>query len=159
MGEVISLEGLTPLLDTLQLILPCALAVSFYSGEFQRGKTSIGRVGGKEPALLPILRYGCYNEQAMKLSREEVLHIALLARLGLTEAELDRLREQLSNILENFEALQQVDTTDVPPTAQSIPLQNVTKGDEVADSLPQSQVLANAPRRDGEFFRVKAVLE
>ena len=52
----------------------------------------------------------------MKLSREEVLHIALLARLGLTEAEVDRLREQLSNILENFEVLQQVDTSNVPPT-------------------------------------------
>jgi len=95
----------------------------------------------------------------MKLSREEVLHIALLARLGLTEDEVDRFREQLSNILENFEVLQQVDTTDVPPTAQSIDLQNVVKGDEMADSLPQPQVLANAPRKEGEFFRVRAVLE
>ena len=95
----------------------------------------------------------------MKLSREEVLHIALLARLGLTESEVDRLREQLSNILENFEVLQQVDTTDVPPTAQSIALQNVMRDDEVAPSLPQSQVLANAPRKEGDFFRVRAVLE
>ena len=95
----------------------------------------------------------------MKLSRQEVLHIALLARLGLTEAELNRLREQLSNILENFEILQQVDTTDVPPTAQSIALQNVVKDDEVAPSLPQNEILANAPRKEGEFFRVRAVLE
>ena len=95
----------------------------------------------------------------MKLTREEVLHIALLARLGLTEAEVDRLREQLSNILENFEVLQQVDTSGIPPTAQSIALQNVIKSDEVTASLPQSQILANAPRKDGNFFRVKAVLE
>ena len=95
----------------------------------------------------------------MKLSREEVLHIALLARLGLTETEVNRLSEQLSNILENFAVLQQVDTSGIPPTAQSIPLQNVVKGDEVAASLPQSQILANAPRKDGNFFRVKAVLE
>jgi aspartyl-tRNA(Asn)/glutamyl-tRNA(Gln) amidotransferase subunit C len=95
----------------------------------------------------------------MKLSREEVQHIALLARLGVTDAELERLREQLSNILENFQVLQQVDTTDVPPTTQSIPLQNVTKDDEVAPSLPPDDVLANAPQREGEFFRVKAVLE
>jgi len=95
----------------------------------------------------------------MKLSREEVLHIALLARLGLTEAEVDRLREQLSNILESFEVLQQVDTSNVPPTAQSIPLQNVMRGDEAAPSLPQSEILANAPRKDEDFFRVKAVLE
>ncbi len=95
----------------------------------------------------------------MKLSREEVLHIALLARLGLTEAEIDRLREQLSNILENFQILQEVDTSNVPPTSQSISLQNVLRDDEVAPSLPQDQVLANAPRREDDFFRVRAVLE
>ena len=95
----------------------------------------------------------------MKLNREEVLHIALLARLGLTEAEVDRLREQLSNILENFEVLQQVDTSGIPPTAQSIALQNVMKDDEAANSLPQSEILSNAPRKDESFFRVRAVLE
>ena len=95
----------------------------------------------------------------MKLSREEVLHIALLARLGLTEADVDRLREQLSNILENFEILKQVDTTDVAPTAQSITLQNVMRADEVAPSLPQNDVLTNAPQKEGGFFRVKVVLE
>ncbi len=95
----------------------------------------------------------------MMLSRDEVLHIALLARLGLTEAEVERLSEQLSNILENFEVLQQVDTSNIPPTSQSIALQNVMREDEVAPSLPQSQVLANAPKKEGDFFRVRAVLE
>ncbi len=95
----------------------------------------------------------------MKLSREEVLHIALLARVGLTETEVDRFREQLSNILENFEVLQQIDTSGIPPTAQSISLQNVVKDDEVSASLPQSEILANAPRKEGEFFRVRPVLE
>jgi len=95
----------------------------------------------------------------MKLSREEVLHIARLARLGLAEADIDRLSEQLSNLLENFEALQQVDTTDVPPTAQSIALQSVVRDDEVAPSLPSDEILSNAPRKEGEFFRVRAVLE
>jgi aspartyl-tRNA(Asn)/glutamyl-tRNA(Gln) amidotransferase subunit C len=95
----------------------------------------------------------------MKLSREEVLHIALLARLGLTETEVDKLREQLSNILDNFEVLQQVDTSGVSPTAQSIALQNVVSDDKVADSLPPNQVLANAPKKEGGFFRVRAVLE
>ena len=95
----------------------------------------------------------------MKLSREEVLHIARLARLGLTEDEIDRMREQLSNILENFEILQQVDTSGVPPTAQSIALQNVVREDEVAPSLPPGEVLANAPRKEGDYFRVRAVLE
>ena len=95
----------------------------------------------------------------MKLSREEVLHISRLARLGLTEVETDRLGEQLSNILENFEILQQVDTGSVPPTAQSIALQNVLRDDEVAPSLPSTEILANAPRKEGDCFRVRAVLE
>ncbi len=95
----------------------------------------------------------------MKLNREQVLYIARLARLGVTETDVDRFREQLSNILENFEVLQQVDTSGISPTAQSIALQNVVSDDEVAPSLPQSQVLANAPQKEGEFFRVRAVLE
>lgn len=95
----------------------------------------------------------------MKLSHEEVLHIARLARLGLTESEIDRLSEQLSHILENFEVLQQVDTTGVPPTAQSIALQSVMRDDEVTPSLPADDILANAPRREGDCFRVRAVLE
>ncbi len=95
----------------------------------------------------------------MNLTREQVLHIARLARLGLNEAEVDRLSEQLSNILENFEVLQEVDTGHTPPTAQPNALQNVMSSDEVAPSLPQSQVLANAPQKDGEFFKVRAVLE
>ncbi len=95
----------------------------------------------------------------MKLSREEVLHIALLARLGLTDTEVDKLSEQLSNILESFEVLHQVDTSGILPTAQSIALQNVMKDDEGVNSLPQSEILANAPRKDENFFRVRAVLE
>ncbi len=95
----------------------------------------------------------------MKLSREEVLRIARLARLGLTETEVSRMREQLSDILENFEILQQVDTDGIPPTAQSIALQNVLRDDEVAPSLPSSEILANAPRKERDCFRVRAVLE
>ena len=95
----------------------------------------------------------------MKLSREEVLHIALLARLGLTETDVERFSEQLSNILENFEVLEQVDTSGVPPTAQSITLQNVMKDDEASTSLSPPEILDNAPKREGDFFRVRAVLE
>ncbi|TES88986.1 MAG: Asp-tRNA(Asn)/Glu-tRNA(Gln) amidotransferase subunit GatC [Dehalococcoidia bacterium] len=95
----------------------------------------------------------------MKLSREEVLRIARLARLGVTEEDVDKFREQLSNILQNFEILRQVDTEGVPPTAQSIVLQNIMRDDEVAPSLPPEDILANAPRREGECFRVRAVLE
>ena len=114
-----------------------------------------------------ILECGCYNYPdycrcggvIVKLSHEEVLHIALLARLGMTEAEADKFSEQLSHILENFQVLQEVDTGDIPPTAQSIPLHNVVAEDTVALSLPPDQVLANAPRREDNLFRVRSVLE
>ena len=95
----------------------------------------------------------------MKLSREEVLHIAALAKVGVTEADVEMFREQLSDILEHFEALQELDTENVPPTAQCNALQNVIMDDVVRPSLPQDEVLANAPQREGEFFKVKVVLE
>ena len=95
----------------------------------------------------------------MKLSREEVLHIARLARINLSEEEIARFGEQLSNLLEHFQVLQQVDTENVPPTAQSIDLQSVMRGDEIAPSLPPEDVLANAPHREEDFFRVRPVLE
>jgi aspartyl-tRNA(Asn)/glutamyl-tRNA(Gln) amidotransferase subunit C len=95
----------------------------------------------------------------MKLTREEVLHIAHLARIALTEEEITRMSEQLSHLLEHFEVLQQVDTEGVSPTAQSVDLQSVMRGDEIKPSLPQDDVLANAPRREGDYFRVKPVLE
>jgi aspartyl-tRNA(Asn)/glutamyl-tRNA(Gln) amidotransferase subunit C len=95
----------------------------------------------------------------MKLSHEEVKHLALLARLGLSEAETERFREQLSNILENFEILQRVDTTDVLPTSHSIALKNVLREDEAAPSLSVEDALNNAPGQEENCFKVRAVLE
>jgi aspartyl-tRNA(Asn)/glutamyl-tRNA(Gln) amidotransferase subunit C len=95
----------------------------------------------------------------MKLDREEVKHIARLARLGLTEEEVEIFQSQLSAILENFEILQEVDTTDIPPTTHVIEMKNVIRDDEVAPSLPQNEILANAPRQENGFFRVRAVLD
>ena len=95
----------------------------------------------------------------MKLSREEVLHIAALAKIGMTEDDVARLQEQLSNILENFEILTQVDTENVPPTAQANALSNIMSDDCAQPSLSPDAVLANAPRRAGDFFRIRAVLE
>lgn len=93
------------------------------------------------------------------ISREEVEHVAMLARLGLTEEEKERLQSQLSQILEYMQALSKVDTSAIPPTAQVIPLRNVMRSDEAAESLPVDEVLANAPDREGEFFKFPPVLE
>ncbi|MCL0029702.1 Asp-tRNA(Asn)/Glu-tRNA(Gln) amidotransferase subunit GatC [Dehalococcoidia bacterium] len=95
----------------------------------------------------------------MKLDREEVEHIARLARLGLSEAEREIFQSQLSDILENFDILQELDTGDIPPTAHVIEMENVIRDDEVAPSLARDDILANAPRQENGFFRVRAVLE
>lgn len=95
----------------------------------------------------------------MPLDRAEVEHIAALARIGLTEEEVELFGEQLSHILELFQVLRQVDTTSVPPTGHAIELQTVLRNDVAADSLEPEEVLRNAPRREGNMFRVKAVLE
>ncbi len=95
----------------------------------------------------------------MKLSYEQVKHIARLARLGLSEAEVEKFSLQLSDILENFEILKQVDTANVPPATQSIPLQNVFREDKVVKSYRPSEVLSNAPRQQENCFQVQAILE
>jgi aspartyl-tRNA(Asn)/glutamyl-tRNA(Gln) amidotransferase subunit C len=95
----------------------------------------------------------------MKLTDEEVRHIALLARLGISDAEVEKFREQLSNILDNMEILKQADTEGLAPTSQSVVLENVYRPDEAGPSLPVSDVMANAPDREDNSFKVNAVLE
>jgi len=95
----------------------------------------------------------------MRLSYEQVRHIAWLARLGLSEEEVEKFSLQLSNILENVEILQQVDTANVPPATHTIPLQNIFRKDDVAESYSQSEVLSNAPKQAEKCFKVQAILE
>jgi len=95
----------------------------------------------------------------MKLSYDQVKHIAWLARLGLSEAAMEKFSLQLSDILENFEILKEVDTENVSPATQTIPLQNVFREDKIAKSHPQAEVLANAPKEEDNCFKVQAILE
>lgn len=95
----------------------------------------------------------------MAITREDVDHVAELARLGLDAAERERMQAQLAQILEYVQVLQRLDTTAIPPTAQVIPLRNVMRPDAVQPSLPVESVLANAPAHEDAFIRVAAVLE
>jgi aspartyl-tRNA(Asn)/glutamyl-tRNA(Gln) amidotransferase subunit C len=95
----------------------------------------------------------------MALTPEDVDHVAALARLGITPEERARFAEQLSGILEHFRALQELDTGEIPPTAQVLNLRNVMRPDVSRPSATQTEVLANAPKRDNGFFRVPLVLE
>ncbi len=97
----------------------------------------------------------------MPLSRAQVRHIAELARLELSDDEIDRMASQLSAILDYAGRLQELDTEAIPPTASVVPLQNVMRDDVVTPSLPREDVLRNAPDKDerGEFFRVRAIFK
>lgn len=95
----------------------------------------------------------------MVLTREEVQHVAELAKLGLTEEETETYREQLSAILEYAAILERLDTDAIPPTASVLPLTNVMRADKPAPSLPQADALANAPSATEGYFQVKAILE
>ena len=93
------------------------------------------------------------------ISRDDVLHVARLARLHLGDEEVDRLQAQLSNILEAIETLRDVDTSHVGPTASVIRLENVMREDEPRPPMSRDATLANAPLRDDPFLRVPTVLE
>jgi len=95
----------------------------------------------------------------VKLDRDTVEHIAALARIGLSEEEIELMREQLSSILDHIASLQDVDTDDIPPTAQVIQLHNVMRDDVVQPSLPREAVLANAPATEDGYLKVNAVLD
>lgn len=94
-----------------------------------------------------------------RISDEDVRHIAHLARLKPGEDEVRLFSVQLSAILEYIEQLNEVDTTDVPPTAHALPVSNVFRADLPRPSLTPDQALANAPARDGSFFAVPKVLD
>jgi aspartyl-tRNA(Asn)/glutamyl-tRNA(Gln) amidotransferase subunit C len=95
----------------------------------------------------------------MSLTRQEVEHIAELAKLALTEEEKALYQEQLSAILDYADQLKRVDTAAIPPTASVLPLRNVTRADEARPSLPRQDVLANAPDAQADCFTVQAVLD
>ena len=88
------------------------------------------------------------------ISREEVLHVARLARLELTDDEVARFQEQLSAILEAVSTVSELDLSDVPPTAHPLEIQNAWAEDEPRPSLTHDEAFANAPDRDGDYFRV-----
>ena len=92
------------------------------------------------------------------LSRDDVAHVAHLARLGLTEAELARLEGQLNHILEQYAVLAELDTAHIAPTAQTIELENILREDVVTASLAVDEALAGAPERAGDHIVVPGII-
>ena len=97
----------------------------------------------------------------MPIDRETILHVADLARIALSDEEIERFTGQLSVVLDAVERLKTVDTSQVSPTASTLPLVGVQRDDVIRPGLTTDQALANAPKggRDGEFFRVQEILE
>lgn len=95
----------------------------------------------------------------MALTREQVLHVAKLARLALSEEEIDKFTKQLSVILEHAERVMALASDDVPPTAHALPLVNVFREDVVEPSLPQDKALSTAPEVEQGRFKVPRIME
>ena len=93
------------------------------------------------------------------LSRADVEHVAHLARLGLTDDELGRLEGELNHILDQYAVLAELPTDNIPPTAQTIELENILREDVVQPSLPLEDVLRNAADQDGRFIVVPAIID
>ncbi len=94
----------------------------------------------------------------MSLTPEQVRKVALLARLELTPAEEQKFAGQLSDILDYFEQLSELDVTDVPPTTRAIDVSNVTREDALQPYPNRDEILDSAPDRDGEFFKVPKII-
>ena len=88
-----------------------------------------------------------------RITKEEVLHVARLARLELSDDDVAKFQEQLSDILEAVSKVSELDLSDVPPTAHSLEIANAWAEDVPRDCLPLDDVFANAPDRDGDYFR------
>ena len=93
------------------------------------------------------------------ISRGDVEHVARLSRLALSEAEVERMREQLSGILAYIDKLRALDTAGVEPTSHAVPMVNVMREDATRPCLTQDEALANAPDRSDAFFRVPRIIE
>jgi aspartyl-tRNA(Asn)/glutamyl-tRNA(Gln) amidotransferase subunit C len=94
-----------------------------------------------------------------KITMKEVDHVARLSRLTLTDAERERMRRELDGILSFIDKLRALDTDGVPPTSHAVPITNVMREDDPRPSFSRDGMLANAPDRSGEFFRVPRIIE
>ena len=95
----------------------------------------------------------------MKITEEQVEHVARLARLAISEKEKELFTRQLGEILTYIEKLKELNTSKVDPTPHVLPMKNIFREDEVRPSLPREEILKNAPDRTEDFFRVPKIIE
>ena len=95
----------------------------------------------------------------MRITKEQVEHVALLARLKLSGEEREKMTEELNQILEHFEKLGELNTEDIKPTSHVLPLENILREDTLKPSLKREEALSNAPQRSEACFKVPPVIE
>ncbi|MEC9320694.1 MAG: Asp-tRNA(Asn)/Glu-tRNA(Gln) amidotransferase subunit GatC [Chloroflexota bacterium] len=95
----------------------------------------------------------------IRLTSEEVRHLSVLTRINMTDEEVEIMRDQMADILDSIEILSQVDTDGIEPTGHSVDLDSVMREDISSDSISLEDALSNAPLVEGNFIRVRAVLE
>lgn len=99
------------------------------------------------------------DADSTQFTKEQVRHLASLVRIELTDSEVEEFRSELASILSHIDALSEIDTTGVPPTNNGADLLNIQDEDASRPAMPRDQILANAPQREDEYFRVHAVLD
>lgn len=109
------------------------------------------------PSLSRLVDFGAVDDSRSPLTRADVEHVARLARLALSDAEVESLTSELASILEHAASVSALDTADVPPTSHPLPLRNVLRPDEAHQGLDRSDVLAQAPATDDNRFRVPRI--
>lgn len=123
-----------------------------YPGRDWDGRTGEARWASRRRREAGASAFG--RIQGVAISREDVLHVAALAQLELSEEEIARLTIELNDILAAVGKVSELDLSDVPPTSHPLAVVNVFRPDEPRRSLPLDDVFANAPERDGDYFRV-----
>ena len=99
------------------------------------------------------------DSDGTQFTSAQVRHLASLVRIELTDSEVEEFRSELASILSHIDALSEIDTTGVPPTNNGADLLNIQDDDASRPAMPRDQILANAPQREEEYFRVHAVLD
>ena len=98
--------------------------------------------------------------ETTRLSADEVRRVAALCRIGLSDDEVERLRDEMSSLIAEVSVLQSIDTTSVEPTGHAVEgVHTVMRDDTPTPPMPVEDVLSNAPRREGNYFRVRAIME
>ena len=140
--------------------VPCGVTRPASAQPRLSASTSAASEWVKGDALAGRLRSVSTNEQPERLSAEEVRRVATLCHVGVSDAEVEELRGEMAKLVAEISVLQAIDTSGIEPTGHAVEgVHTVMRDDEPVEPMSLGDVLSNAPRREGDYFRVRAVME